>query len=161
MGGGRGSYNTVSQYNYVGPGSGAYEKEEVVTYSGWKLRPGCISALLVVTVAALAVFGVAWYVVATGRISLTHFAIPGFGKSAGTLAEAYDCNEDYSDCYDCMVKSWSTDKLAWCCKHEGRGCPTVPDQPQFNCNAGFRDWVRGWSDNKKDFCCKTASRGCA
>jgi hypothetical protein len=155
MGGGRGSYNTVSQYNYVGPGSGAYEKEEVVTYSGWKLRPTCITLLLIGTVVALALFGTAWFFGKTGQI---HFpTLPGFGRSPD--ADLYDCSEDYNGCDSCMEKSWSHDKLAWCCKHAGRGCPTA-DDPVFNCDAGFTDWQRGWSDNKKEFCCKTASRGC-
>merc|ERR1719486_1662891 len=43
----------------------------------------------------------------------------------GTTSLPYDCNAGYHDCYHCLLKQWSVGKLAWCCAHAGRGCPTT------------------------------------
>merc|ERR1712187_238233 len=45
---------------------------------------------------------------------------------APTTSLPYDCNAGYHGCYHCLIKQWSVSKLAWCCQHMGRGCPTVP-----------------------------------
>merc|ERR1711879_265274 len=42
-----------------------------------------------------------------------------------TTSLPYDCNAGYHDCYHCLVKQWSVGKLAWCCQHMQRGCPTT------------------------------------
>merc|ERR1712217_804211 len=43
----------------------------------------------------------------------------------GTTSLPYDCNAGYHDCYHCLLKQWSVGKLAWCCQHMQRGCPTT------------------------------------
>merc|ERR1712014_468281 len=43
---------------------------------------------------------------------------------APTTSLPYDCNAGYHGCYHCLLKQWSVAKLAWCCQHTGRGCPT-------------------------------------
>merc|ERR1711862_642862 len=43
-----------------------------------------------------------------------------------TTSLPYDCNAGYHGCYHCLIKQWSVSKLAWCCQHMGRGCPTTP-----------------------------------
>jgi hypothetical protein len=44
---------------------------------------------------------------------------------APTTSLPYDCNAGYHGCYHCLIKQWSVSKLAWCCQHMGRGCPTA------------------------------------
>merc|ERR1712050_589494 len=44
---------------------------------------------------------------------------------APTTSLPYDCNAGYHGCYHCLIKQWSVSKLAWCCQHTGRGCPTA------------------------------------
>jgi len=55
---------------------------------------------------------------------------------------------------------WSDDKIAWCCKHEGRGCKTTTTECAWDCNLGFHNWALGWSDLKKNYCCKHENKGC-
>lgn len=45
---------------------------------------------------------------------------------APTTSLPFDCNAGYHGCYHCLIKNWSIGKLAWCCQHMGRGCPTTP-----------------------------------
>merc|ERR1712217_126576 len=42
-----------------------------------------------------------------------------------TTTLPYDCNAGWHGCYHCLLKMWSVSKLAWCCAHMGRGCPTA------------------------------------
>merc|ERR1719382_1476551 len=46
-----------------------------------------------------------------------------------TTSLLFDCSADFRDCYECLVKHWSVQKLAWCCAHARRGCPTTPPPP--------------------------------
>jgi hypothetical protein len=75
-----------------------------------------------------------------------------------TTSLPYDCNAGYHGCYHCLIKQWSVSKLAWCCQHMGRGCPTTP--AHYDCQAGFNNWEAGWSAAKKTYCCQTMQRGC-
>merc|ERR1712187_834779 len=60
----------------------------------------------------------------------------------------------------CLQKHWSVGKLAWCCQHENKGCPTTSAPVVFDCSAGFNNWQAGWSASKKLFCCTREGRGC-
>merc|ERR1711997_1265220 len=57
-------------------------------------------------------------------------------------------------------------KKQWCCRVHGKGCPENGEgweaQPaaEYDCNAGFENWVKGWSIPKKQWCCEHFSAGC-
>lgn len=34
----------------------------------------------------------------------------------------YDCEAGYHNCYTCLVKHWSANKLDWCCAQKNKGC---------------------------------------
>merc|ERR1719401_772660 len=60
---------------------------------------------------------------------------------------------------------WSVAKKAWCCQHQGKGCPPKASgcgssQP-YDCAAGFANWQAGWSAPKKAWCCQHEGKGCA
>jgi len=38
--------------------------------------------------------------------------------------------------------------------------PGHPGNDEFDCNAGFLDWMSGWSVEKKRWCCRHKDRGC-
>ncbi|CAK0899807.1 unnamed protein product [Prorocentrum cordatum] len=77
-----------------------------------------------------------------------------------TKAPSFDCDVDFSDCYECLQKSWSPPKLAWCCEHRGRGCETTTTSVVYDCLDGYENWRRGWSPIKKQFCCGSEGKGC-
>jgi len=55
---------------------------------------------------------------------------------------------------------WSDLKKQYCCKHEGKGCPTTTTECSWDCKEGFHNWKAGWSDAKKQYCCKHEGKGC-
>lgn len=73
---------------------------------------------------------------------------------------SHDCDADYTDCYVCLRKTWSSQKLAWCCEHAGKGCETTTTSVVYNCLEGFDNWRLGWSSAKKEFCCAKHGKGC-
>jgi len=67
-----------------------------------------------------------------------------------------DCEVDFSN-WEWM---WSDDKMAWCCKHTGRGCVKSSKKDRFDCDEDFIDWEGAWSAQKKSWCCDQVGRGC-
>merc|ERR1739838_1281870 len=68
-----------------------------------------------------------------------------------TTTVAYNCNVDYTDCYECLQKRWSISKLAWCCQVHHRGCAprsTSSGLKAYNCSAGVTNMETGWSSGK-------------
>lgn len=91
-----------------------------------------------------------------------HFAChPPPAPSTTTLA--YNCNVDYTDCYECLEKRWSVAKRTWCCHNHHRGCQrssTTSASIPYDCTAGLAEPVKGWSQRKETWCCKHEHRGC-
>lgn len=48
--------------------------------------------------------------------------IPASGIPAAVDEGPYDCNAGYHPCYSCLLKHWSANKLAWCCREKHMGC---------------------------------------
>jgi len=67
--------------------------------------------------------------------------------------------------YDCWKglhnwgKSWSIDKKAWCCQHEGHGCFPKITRPH-NCQKNRDNWKEDWGDEKKRWCCALEGFSC-
>lgn len=97
-------------------------------------------------------------------ISMGVIGVRGFHLSSdaspSAAASAYDCDADYTECYDCLLKSWSASKLIWCCQNRGRGCSTTTTLPDYDCLEGYENWKLGWSIVKKAFCCAHEDKGC-
>jgi len=102
---------------------------------------------------------------ATGSVGVRSFTLYSHARkssSASTTAAApsFACDVDYTECYECLRKTWSPAKLTWCCDHQARGCETTTTSVVFDCSAGYDKWRRGWSSIKKQFCCESQGRGC-
>jgi len=81
----------------------------------------------------------------------------------------FDCNADYTSCYHCLQKHWSTAKRAWCCANGGRGCsttaPPATTSLPYDCNADYTECYhclqKRWSTPKRTWCCANGGRGCS
>jgi len=102
--------------------------------------------------------------VATGPIRVHGLALSsdarGSTSASTTAALSFDCDSDFTECYECLRKSWSPRKLSWCCEHHGRGCGTTTTSVVYDCSEGYETWRLGWSSIKKEFCCRTRGQGC-
>mmetsp|Transcript_103561 Transcript_103561/g.221487 ORF Transcript_103561/g.221487 Transcript_103561/m.221487 type:complete len:388 (-) Transcript_103561:117-1280(-) len=87
-------------------------------------------------------------------------AKPPTPPPAPTAKPEYDCNASFGNCYECMVRQWSSAKLEFCCRTTGRGCPTTPAPEHFNCMTGVNNWRAAWSNKKKAWCCVRSKVGC-
>lgn len=47
---------------------------------------------------------------------------PPSGLPPGPDVGPYDCNAGYHNCYSCLLKHWSANKLNWCCRVQNTGC---------------------------------------
>lgn len=138
----------------MGQGQGDYDKEEITSYSEWKLRPCCLRlcfALLVLLLAFLAVLS--W----PNNLSQNWKATVQRAERAVGLGaerasdESYNCDVDFRD----WKAAWSNTKKDWCCQNFQRGC-----HGGYDCNTGFISWKTTWSLNKKEWCCSHRGRGC-
>mmetsp|Transcript_121029 Transcript_121029/g.314322 ORF Transcript_121029/g.314322 Transcript_121029/m.314322 type:complete len:540 (+) Transcript_121029:73-1692(+) len=176
VGVGRGGYEQMQNYNYVGEGCGSYVAEEVSVPYGWRVRPVCMALLAVIVVAAVAVF-----LMQPAETTTT---------TAVTTVSPIDCSSSVG---------LTEEKQSFCCRSRGLYCPTtqpptppptppptapppppppptpptMPPTPPptpppmrpaalpFDCNAGFSNWAAGWSAPKKAWCCAHGGKGCA
>lgn len=101
---------------------------------------------------------------ATGNVSVRAFTVYSHARQSSststTAAPSFDCDVDYSECYECLRKSWSPAKLAWCCDHQARGCETTTTSVVYVCSEGYDNWRQGWSSVKKQFCCESQGLAC-
>jgi len=121
VGEGRGGYNQVQEFNYVGVGTGSYEKGENFTGTSWKLKPFW-RGLLIVGLAVLACF--AGFSVMSKRMKTVMV-----GSQASTT-------QSMDFIYDCAKEApalWNSTKQDWCCKKFSKGCnaspPAAPSTP--------------------------------
>lgn len=146
VGNGYGSYERVQQLQYVGAG-GDYDKERVVTYSGWRCRTCCICSLIIALLAGLGI--------------LLYILLPRgtYGQEERTVqitsSLPFDCSAGFWN----WERAWSMEKKHWCCDHQDKGCSTTTSLP-FDCAAGLSNWQDGWSSAKKDWCCAHTNKGC-
>jgi len=86
-------------------------------------------------------------------------------RSAFADVQSINCQDDYTDCWDCLQRRWSPTKMAYCCTHAHLGCgPVTTTSVQYDCNLEYTDcWEclqHRWSRRKLSFCCATAQKGC-
>jgi hypothetical protein len=187
---GRGSYEQVKNYNYVGQGVGSFEPvHNNETYYGWRMRT-CAVGVIAVVALLVGVWLISPYfqnhyeaAYARGRGAASRFSSAGgrfdcdnaISRAAQRWSSSHRewcCHHYGQSCdpntqpYDCEVGfgnwtvRWPEGKKFWCCKYYGRGCTTTTSSPAYDCDAGFANWQRGWSKSKQAWCCKTKHRGC-
>lgn len=116
VGSGSGGYEKQHVYNYVGDGHGEYEKTEMVSYSNYRLRPCAVCAITL----ALLLGGALGFLLYTSAGSrLFH------GDTLTLLQGGY---EDGCWVRDCMclhdkLNTWSHERRDWCCENKGVACP--------------------------------------
>jgi len=147
VGPGAGTYEMVQNIQYVGPG-GSYDREKVVTYSGWRCRLWCILCLVFLLLLGIGLL--VWILLPNPTASE-----PGMDVRIAA-SEPFDCDAGHWN----WEKGWSQAKQNWCCYHKDRGCSTSTSLP-YDCDAGFSNWQTGWSRWKKHWCCSHYNRGCA
>jgi hypothetical protein len=76
----------------------------------------------------------------------------------------YDCDKGLSN----WQMGWTQDKGSWCCKHEGKGCPTGSvdhdgpvEKPKHDCLKGLGHFEDEWDDEKRAWCCNHEHLGCS
>jgi len=63
-----------------------------------------------------------------GCSSTTTVMVPAATHPVTTFLP-YDCNADFRDNYQYLVRKWHVGKRAWCCAHARRGCPPAYSGP--------------------------------
>jgi len=137
VGPGRGYYEKVQGFNYVGEGGGEWVKEDVPAPVGRQLRPQCRCLLALV---AISIGGGLGYLLWPYIRNASWLALP-VSHSPEACAKAdptmsiemkhvcctqyhlqcllHDCDDGFTD----WRREWSVSKKAWCCQHTLRGCP--------------------------------------
>lgn len=77
----------------------------------------------------------------------------GTGNAA---KQDFDCGSGHSDWED----DWSSEKKKWCCRNEGRGCPSAATTDDYDCKDGLPNFKEEWSRKKISWCCKNKQLGC-
>lgn len=189
MGAGRGSYEPVQTYEYVGEGSGDFEKKEVVLLQGYKVRPCCLqllAALLVVLALCLLppLLMPTWHAEpCTGGRALRDEAkrdyccerfaqfcerVPAAGiTSTNTTAPATSgpplvLPQPLLPPASPQAVYPSVAQLPSTMQTPAptsRGTPAL--DARFNCTLGLAAWESLWSVEKSTWCCAHAGNGCA
>jgi hypothetical protein len=138
VGEGRGGYEKVPMYNYVGHGQGNFDKQELRPSRGTLFWKWC--CLCPLTLVALAVCS--WCLL-PGRIAEEVFSVQVVAVPVAQEAHPWNRSDpmmpmDGGGCigvngthaYDCHVGNassemdWPREKTAWCCQCVARGCPS-------------------------------------
>jgi len=113
VGDGRGSFNEVNSYNYIGRGHGGWEQEVKTTPMSFSraaifLGVGGLVLLILVAVACKA-----W---------VDHRAQPyAPAQQAAQMGAAQNCQDGLQS----WATSWTEEKKLWCCASEQKGCKPV------------------------------------
>lgn len=163
VGEGRGAYQQVESFNYIGEGCGSFDKEVVTSHSTSMLRKCCFGMLCCSALAmALASFAYLTIKRETANAQSTDSSYqvvvrnPDLGQQEAAVASAnksYDCVAGYSNWHT----GWSLDKKEWCCQHKSRGCPEGQPAP-YDC---LTSDSQSWAEQKKEWCCQHHHRGCS
>lgn len=116
VGAGKGNFEKVENYQYVGNG-GSFDKEQVVTYSRWRMR---FWLMVLCGILSVVMVGIAyWYF----NVQLPgEFDNAAQDVNAQATRVAFDCDAGYWN----WKKGWSNVKKQWCCSHHNKGCPETP-----------------------------------
>jgi len=109
VGHGRGGYEQMPAYSFVGENCGSFEAEQVIVPYGWKARPTCCGGLSLLALIALC--GCAAYMVSTRTDATTTIV---------KLAMGEDCDEGVA-----MTDA----RQALCCRMKGLLCTAGSEEP--------------------------------
>eukprot|EP00435_Cladocopium_sp_Y103_P031195 s933_g7.t2 len=153
VGDGRGAYEKVDTFAFVGHGAGSFEKRTIdPNADGGSILWLCFRACWCGILAGLIFF----LIVVFARHHLILPRSPAFGA----YDPASECTQDLS-----MVPLWSPAKKAFCCAQTGRlGCapattaaPLRAEPPPPSCDGS----VARWSKHKTDWCCRHKGVACS
>lgn len=146
QGEGKGGYEKVPQYTFVGQGKGSFQREVLDKPYGSQPHWCCLCCLM-----AMVLF--------LGTYLWSLFVKDGELPSMTSLdIEDHNCEALVSALEAGSPHAFSEDK-DWCCKHRDLGCEAGAAEP-FNCERGYDDWHHLWQEKKKVYCCKMYARGC-
>jgi len=177
VGEGKGGYNKVQSYNYVGAG-GSYNQQQVSKNYGNTARNVCKGSLVLGVVGMM----VYYYFTAPHEHSHSNTASAAATESGTTTQPASSGTPELFNCHnmELMIPA----KEQYCCQTHQlfcrpgqvtvktpqgqfqqavalRGSATGPFGAQpFECSIGFNSWQIGWSAEKKAWCCTNAGRAC-
>lgn len=169
VGSGRGKYEMVPQYNFVGQGQGSFIKSEAL--GGAPICGGLLYPLLGVLGTMFAVTGLFAIFVLFQPGKTTTTTVPGLiplgpGSSnsppespspSPTSTQMPQCGPATASAeeIEALAASWPTEHRSFCCIHHGRGCTTTSTtRLPYDCQASAEDWDVGWSERKKAWCCQ-------
>eukprot|EP00405_Crypthecodinium_cohnii_P014743 CAMPEP_0206460006 /NCGR_PEP_ID=MMETSP0324_2-20121206/24509_1 /ASSEMBLY_ACC=CAM_ASM_000836 /TAXON_ID=2866 /ORGANISM="Crypthecodinium cohnii, Strain Seligo" /LENGTH=305 /DNA_ID=CAMNT_0053931655 /DNA_START=90 /DNA_END=1004 /DNA_ORIENTATION=+ len=136
VGEGKGTYEQIQDYNFVGSNQGEFRKQEKPWLVAMqKLCEGRWAYFL----GGAALLILLWAIVAEIRNLFAGNATTG--KCSGN------------------VSSWTQDQRRQCCQEEQIGCPSQPEP--FDCMSGYFAWQKTWSPGQQLWCCDHYQRGCA
>mmetsp|Transcript_22714 Transcript_22714/g.59935 ORF Transcript_22714/g.59935 Transcript_22714/m.59935 type:complete len:400 (+) Transcript_22714:73-1272(+) len=172
VGSGHGRYEALAGYDFVGEGFGDYIKIENVSYYGWRTRPACMLAFLLVAVVIIchACFskssadtveasGGANASAAAARASAASVANATWSASASTPPSLQECSSQQPQSVVVQQR---------CCARFGLLCPPLPPLPRgpvpqvspYDCQNDVGRWDSAWTPGQKAWCCQHEGKGC-
>jgi len=152
VGQGKGAYERVDRFNYVGSESGDHRMEE---------PSGCCSACLIALccLGCIGLAGLAAYTALSASKVIPGLPDLPWTKEAEELIFHTAQTADYNctDGLKAWEETWTLAKKDFCCRSIGEGCP--PDN-HYDCKVDAENWHTHWSPGKKNFCCGYDHSGC-
>jgi len=136
VGPGKGYYEKVQGFNFVGEGGGEWVKEDLAVPLGRQMRPQCRCFVALV---AVAMGG------GLGYLLWPYLSKAAWPSPPVRLSPEACAKED---------ASMTVELKHSCCKRYHLQCLI------HDCDEGFSDWRREWSIPKKAWCCQQTLRGC-
>eukprot|EP00444_Apocalathium_aciculiferum_P032691 CAMPEP_0183486574 /NCGR_PEP_ID=MMETSP0370-20130417/180005_1 /TAXON_ID=268820 /ORGANISM="Peridinium aciculiferum, Strain PAER-2" /LENGTH=583 /DNA_ID=CAMNT_0025679893 /DNA_START=35 /DNA_END=1784 /DNA_ORIENTATION=- len=157
----QGDYEMVANYNFVGEGTGSFEKETITSYYGWRLGRKCIFCMIVTVLCGVLVAiwstipasGTATSTMKSGLRPLPSTSIAQISPMSPSTSAPFDCENGLAD----WQNGWALQKKIWCCQNTiaHHGC----SESTFDCSAGVQ-WLDLWADDKRLYCCVDQGTGC-
>jgi len=138
VGEGRGGYEQMDSYDFVGPGGGNFKKEVVTTHYGWKLRKVCYIPIAIAAVLLLG--GVASVAVVV--------------KHPRRWASAFNGGSGEEPHKSLLMRTPPPQPA-------GPHLETAAAKLPYDCVTGFHDWRNDWPPAQKEWCCAKFGRGCS
>lgn len=161
VGVGRGAYDVVKTYNFVGEGCGSFERALPAQGSSWRPR-GCVMCLIAggLGLSVVALLVTRWP--EAGRFAAGFLAgdadASGHGGGGGApgrgKGRAHDCAASFLE----TSGAWPDDKRDYCCEHYRLGCEAAKTSSMPYVCAASAD--RSWSPEKEAWCCAQFGLGC-
>jgi len=166
VGAGRGKYEPMQRFSYVGEGQGRWDKQEFQVSTGWRFQKCAVALLALLLLGGLFLLVCGWMSdsLEMPAVVRNHMLMHTSAKTliAGSTMAPFDC---------AVGRRWPPEKKAWCCQNRGLGCTTVappssalperqPATRAYDCDNGHFGWEEAWSKPKQAWCCRHRSRAC-